>query len=75
MNTTAAYINTAPQIPTMNAVLEVTSRCTNSCIKSYFSYCIIAILVKYIQKNSKNWNNNNNNNNDRLTAFDPGQPG
>ena len=22
-----------------------------------------------------NYNNNNNNNNDRLTAFDPGQPG
>ena len=25
--------------------------------------------------NTHNNNNNNNNNNDRLTAFDPGQPG
>ena len=25
--------------------------------------------------NTRTYNNNNNNNNDRLTAFDPGQPG
>jgi len=25
--------------------------------------------------NQSEYNNNNNNNNDRLTAFDPGQPG
>ena len=27
------------------------------------------------QINKKHFQNNNNNNNDRLTAFDPGQPG
>jgi len=27
------------------------------------------------KSNAYNNNNNNNNNNDRLTAFDPGQPG
>jgi len=30
--------------------------------------------VKY-SKSGSNIQNNNNNNNDRLTAFDPGQPG
>jgi len=33
------------------------------------------IILSFYTVSQKNYNNNNNNNNDRLTAFDPGQPG
>ena len=32
-------------------------------------------VSRYQKGKTNNNNNNNNNNNDRLTAFDPGQPG
>jgi len=35
----------------------------------------IAISSQWIDRSLRNLINNNNNNNDRLTAFDPGQPG
>jgi len=38
------------------------------------SYCILIFIV-LMQILPVINNNNNNNNNDRLTAFDPGQPG
>jgi len=34
-----------------------------------------ALKANQMLHNNNNTNNNNNNNNDRLTAFDPGQPG
>jgi len=37
--------------------------------------CAETKLHKLIDANQTDNNNNNNNNNDRLTAFDPGQPG
>jgi len=33
------------------------------------------LIMPELNTKYRNYNNNNNNNNDRLTAFDPGQPG
>ena len=41
----------------------------------FYYYCFTAIIKDNPHPQLKNNNNNNNNNNDRLTAFDPGQPG
>jgi len=39
----------------------------------YIHSIILVFILNY--QVTKSSNNNNNNNNDRLTAFDPGQPG
>ena len=41
----------------------------------YLTLNIAAKCSAFIPKIGNYANNNNNNNNDRLTAFDPGQPG
>jgi len=40
---------------------------------SYLGVCVKGSQVAWVK--NKKLNQNNNNNNDRLTAFDPGQPG
>jgi len=50
------------------------------CICLLFIHAYIAHehITQYVQNryvDAQHNNNNNNNNNDRLTAFDPGQPG
>jgi len=43
--------------------------------QKWLRYRIFLIFEMVVVRHSGFSNNNNNNNNDRLTAFDPGQPG
>ena len=55
-------------MPKMRTTL-VLFRALNNKVDSKTRHCNVHETVFHIQ------DNNNNNNNDRLTAFDPGQPG
>jgi len=55
------------KMPYVISIRSVTDGVSQSISKSELVYSSLI----YVDNN----NNNNNNNNDRLTAFDPGQPG